>query len=161
MGSKLRYIERAAFYKCSSLSSVNLNVELAYIGENAFTGCTALSSINIPDSVYIAEKAFLNTGLKTLVIPDGVTEVKRWAFSRCADLTTITIGKNIKELPEFWKSTNLSQIHCRCITPPKFSFMYSFSDQVYSTATVYVPKGTLQTYKTAEIWKQFQKIVEE
>jgi len=64
----------SAFYRCSGLSTINLNTNLLYIGENAFTYCTSLAQLRIPDSV---------------------TRIGAKAFSHCDSLVSVVIGKNL------------------------------------------------------------------
>ena len=42
-------IGRAAFYHCTSLTSITIPNSVTSIGEYAFFGCTSLTSINIPE----------------------------------------------------------------------------------------------------------------
>lgn len=41
-----------------------------------------------------------NCGIKAVVIPDSVTEVGTSAFAECPTMTSMTIGKGLKEIPE-------------------------------------------------------------
>ncbi len=63
----------AAFYSCSSLTSVVIPNGVTTIGETAFQDCTSLTSIDIPDSVTTIEIA---------------------AFLSCISLTSITVDAN-------------------------------------------------------------------
>ena len=64
------------------------------IGGAAFWECTSLTSITIPDSVTsIGNYGFYKCeGLKSITIPDGVTIIGDFAFSSCDSLTTIEVG---------------------------------------------------------------------
>ena len=69
-GKPVTSIGKEAF-KNSYFTSVILPETLIHIDEAAFQVCFYLTSITIPPSVtVIGEKAFDNTGLRKLVLPD-------------------------------------------------------------------------------------------
>ena len=63
----------------------------------------------------------------------------------------------------FWYCPGLISIHCKSKTPPSLDNLSSspFDDNTYSSATLYVPQGSVEVYKSAKGWKKFQNIVEE
>ena len=64
------------------------------IGPAAFYGCTSLTSITIPGSVTsFADAAFEGcTSLTSIMIPEGVTSIGWGAFRYCSSLTTIGVA---------------------------------------------------------------------
>ena len=94
----------------------------------------------IPESVTaIAQYAFEgHSNLKTIAIPAGVTAIGSAAFSGCSGLTTVTSA----------------------ITAPFGIDDNTFDNEVYQTATLYVPEGTLAKYRAADGWKNFLNIEE-
>lgn len=57
-----------------SLENVTLPAHVTTIPKSCFYGCTSLKDVTIPSSVTtIEENAFRNTGITSLVIPEGVT----------------------------------------------------------------------------------------
>ncbi len=80
-----------AFYKCTSLVSIEIPDSVTSIGHSAFSGCTSLVSIEIPDSVTsIGYEAFYNcTSLESIEIPSSVTSIGYEAFYNCTSLTDV------------------------------------------------------------------------
>ena len=157
------FIGEYAFRQCS-LVSITLPESLALIGTAAFSGCSSLTTIEIPEGVTsIEDGAFLGcSSLTSITIPEGVTEIGYSAFLGCSSLASITIPENVTtiEWDAFWFCSNLQEIHSQAITPPTCrSDCFGGVDK--SACTLYVPKGALEAYKSADEWKDFVNIVEE
>jgi hypothetical protein len=114
----LQTIGNTVFGNCSSLKDVIIPTSLSSIGLNVFKGCTALQTVNIPNSFRtipngtfngctsltsieltnyiwrINTGAFLGSGLTSIVIPQGTTEISYYAFLDCANLTSVTINNS-------------------------------------------------------------------
>ena len=65
-----------------------------------FADCSSLKSITIPDSVTnIEERAFSRcTSLTRVTIGNSVTNIGRYAFFGCTGLTSVTIGNNVTSI---------------------------------------------------------------
>ena len=50
---------------------------------------------------------------------------------------------------------NLTEFHSQAPNPPFCSVFGPFSDDEYSTCTLYVPNGSLRAYQNADGWKNF------
>ena len=70
------------------------------ICDDAFYDCTGLTSVVIPDGVTeIGEEAFRGcTGLTSVVIPEGVTKIEWETFLGCTGLTSLVIPEGVKEI---------------------------------------------------------------
>jgi len=106
-------IKSAAFYKCKSLKSVKVHSGFTAVDYETFFGCH-LDAIYIPDlSVWCkndkyrgfygkADNLYLNGELVTdLIIPDGITEVKDYAFSGFTGFTSVTIPDGVTSIGSF------------------------------------------------------------
>lgn len=129
-----------AFYNGHELYSVKLPPTVSSIGNYAFYDCYYLSQVNIPEGVqyinYCTFGACLT--LQEIIIPSSVTWIAQNAFNSCNNLTNVT---------------------CRAITPPMCVDSSSFPSQAYANATLNVPSFALSAYQTADVWKNFSRIV--
>jgi hypothetical protein len=74
-------IEHSAFYNQSTLTSVTLGKGVVEIGYDAFSACYGLKSIEFPPSLRkINFCAFGQVALKSLILPEGLTEIEVRAF---------------------------------------------------------------------------------
>ena len=91
-------IYMGAFYNCENLASVTFgeNSQLAFIDICAFGPCISLTSIELPNSLTIIEESAFRgcTGLTSIAIPDSVTTLVQHAFDGCSGLTSVTFGEN-------------------------------------------------------------------
>ncbi len=88
-----------AFSKCKRLERISFDENLEIISEGAFRGCTALTDISLPHSLYeIGAGAFEKSGLESFVFPPSVMEVPSRCFMDSRNLTSVTLGENIKRL---------------------------------------------------------------
>ena len=103
-------LEKGVFEDNTKLTYVSLPDSLKEIPERAFSDCTGLVRVKLPSSLEkIGASAFegcsnLETsgasGEKQFVLPDTLTEVGEDAFKDCGDLTSVTIGTGLKDIPD-------------------------------------------------------------
>ena len=180
----VKEIEYSTFGNCSSLTSINIPEGVTSIGGYSFEGCTSLTSIVIPESVKeIGNGAFQGcSSLTSVNIPKGVTNIYSFTFSGCTGLASITIPENVKfidsyafgyctgltlvTIPEsveyiggyaFRDCDNLKDIYCYADNIP--IGRYAFDDCPIASATLHVPAGSIEKYKTTSPWSGFGNIV--
>ena len=104
-------IGRRTFSGCNSLTSIVIPDSLTSIDEDAFDGCSNLRNVYITDitawchlkitmsQINESWNLYLNGELVTsLEIPDGVTLIRRCAFSGCSSLTRIVIPDSVTSM---------------------------------------------------------------
>ncbi len=150
-----------AFTGCSGLTSVTIPNSVTSIGVYAFSSCSGLTSVTIPNSVTsIGQNVFAGcSGLTSVTIPNSVTSIWDFAFSGCSALTFVTIPNSVTSIRQnaFWGCSILTSVISLIESP------FAINENVfpdYSSATLYVPKGTKDKYKATSGWNQFQKIEE-
>lgn len=140
--SSVTEIGHHAFFYCENLRDVDLPNSVTRIEERAFCGCDSLETVKIPNSVkYIGNSAFLhNKKIKTVTIGSGVTAIDGWAFKGLDAVTSIT--SNIVDVSR----VKLGEV--------------VFDEIDKNSCTLYVPRGTIASYKKAPQWSDFKNIVE-
>ena len=144
-----RVIDNYAFYKCTSLESINISESVISIGHHAFYKCTSLTSIVIPDGVTsIDGSAFLEcTSLTSINIPNSVTSIKYSTFLKCTSLESINIPNSVTSIgyKAFNGCTNLANI---IINNPNCT-IYDNSSTIPSTTVIHgYANSTAQEYAT-------------
>ncbi len=93
-------LSKYAFYKNSTVTSIEIPNTLTWINDYAFAACSSLTSIEIPDSViWIGDYAFAGCNLLTSIeVPDSVTWIGDYAFAACSSLTSIEIPNSVKTI---------------------------------------------------------------
>ena len=116
----------------------------------------------IPKTVTaIAPYAFEgHSNLKTIIIPNGVTRIAGSAFLGCSSLSNVTIGSGVTAVGNmaFADCTSLTDVYCYAENVPSTG-IDAFSGSPISSATLYVPAISLESYETTLPWSGFGNIV--
>lgn len=148
-----------AFDNCSSLTDIELPSKITSISDGLFFGCTSLTNVEIPSSVTsISRDAFSGcSSLKTVTIPNSVTGIGNNAFAYCSALTELRIPESVVTIGNWaFTGVNFSSFYCEWEAP------ISCDESVFSdyNATLYVPKGCSDTYKSVVPWSNFKNVAE-
>ena len=93
-----------------------------------------------------------------LHVPEGVTVIANQAAREATSITEVELPSTLVEIrPSAFSSiTGITKVTCLATTPPD-SGSY-FTDAAYQNATLYVPMRSLELYKNAVGWSNFQHI---
>ena len=147
---------------CTNLKNITIPNSVTKIEGDAFSSCTNLENIIIPNSVTtIGELAFKGcTSLTNVEFPDMLTTIEDNAFEKCTGLTSIEIPDKVTSIGKkaFYNCKNINTIVSHILEP--FPININVFDELYKSATLYVPIGTKAKYKDAYGWNRFLLIEE-
>ena len=129
------------------------------IGASAFNNCQIVK-IQFPESVKsIGNYAFASCRYLTeVILPEGLDSIASSAFSSCERLETIEFPSTMKSFGEWIVAgcNNLQNVVSN-IEEPKEIRESVFGDNynLYSRATLWVPKGKIDSYKRTSGWNNF------
>ena len=165
------------FEDCKNLTNISISDDVYSIGSRAFHGTKWYD--NQPDGlVYIGNMLYSYKGdmpsNTDVTIKDGTIGIACSAFISCKNLVSVKIPNSIINIGGFNKypnigfdgafkwCTGLKSIISEIQNPPVFEYSTfdSIDDTIYSNATLYVPTGTIDVYKSTEGWNNFTNIVD-
>lgn len=166
---RVRSLGGMSFASCRELLTVNLPTGLRTIGEYAFDGDINLKHINWYDSEEFEdspEKTASEAGSRTMAARTAsadltyhLTNIGNEAFSRTglthfyipqiAEKGGLTIGDCC------FDNTAIARIDVDATVLPSLS-EYSFSEETYRTALIFVPVEALDAYKADSAWGKFK-----
>ena len=131
------------------IKEVSLHKETIYIEEKAFKNCVSLEKINIPPKVqYLTSKMFYGCVSLREIIVENPIPLSYYPKAMCC-LSDAELHDNDKLL-YFWvriRNFFISKPDC-------------FDGVDRKKCIIRVPKGSLNLYKEAREWKEFENIVE-
>lgn len=88
----------SAFRSCVALTSVALPSSAVSVGDSAFQGCSRLASASFPGATRLGHNAFAASGLASVTIPAGLTNLAQGAFADCTNLAAVTYAGSPVEI---------------------------------------------------------------
>ena len=159
-----------------SIRSITIPPSLKHVGSWTFDegslinkGCPNLSAVYIEDlkawleldfpyhycaPLYYAHNLYLNgERLEVITIPEGVISLKRNAFAGWNG-SEVIFPESLTEISSgaFNSCENLAAITCHAMNPPICNSAFFDVDK---SIPVYIPKESIDTYRTAEGWREF------
>ena len=107
--NKYYYYENDVYYYKNCYTSNDV------IGKCAFKGCSGLTSLTLPDGITeIGSSAFFGcSGLTSLTLPAGITTIGGSAFEGCSGLTSLTLPAGITSIGDdaFYGCSGLTSLN--------------------------------------------------
>lgn len=145
-------------------SEYTLPSTVTTVGDYAFRNCR-IETFRFADGLTsIGKYAFYNSSVKEVSLPSTVKQIPTGLFQKCADLTTVHLGKNTEMLGDYvFDDCPITNLYISAPTPPYCSnnTFASSGNNIFSTCRVHVPKNRRIYYRGDVIWAQFKRIVEE
>lgn len=150
-----------AFRHCEKLFSVSLPESLTSWSSGVFQQCHSLTSIHLPSKLkYIANNAYWNSlGLVNISIPESIERIEYSAFQDCVELKSVSLPSKLTIIGKdaFRDCNKLESVVSKNPVPP------TISDLTFTKlkgVVLYVPKGCVEAYRSADHWRYFEHIVE-
>ena len=121
-------------------------------------GCTSLKEVSLPESLTKIERNVFEVceKLESIVLPPHITDIPMGLFFSCTALKSVTIPAELNTIGylAFTQCTSLTEITCLATTPPTANptaFLALLTNQI----NLYVPDESVDLYKAAPVWKNF------
>ena len=132
------------------------------VGFGAFEGCSDMVTMDIPSSVTLIEGYVFHLckNLTTVFYnAKNCSEETYGVYYDCDKAITFVIGEDVEKIGPFVlcaASGGVQKIVMHSSTPPEIS-SYTFPKDL---GVLYVPKGSADNYRWAEVWSEFSDIRE-
>ncbi|MDD3320526.1 MAG: leucine-rich repeat domain-containing protein [Paludibacter sp.] len=170
-------IEDYAFSGCTGLiGDFPISSGLSGMGQYVFENCSNISGFQISsdnttytfvDGLLIEYQLFVKRYIESktgnCVIPADILVIDNSAFSNCKNLSSVTIPASVITIGQraFYNCIGLTNINVASTEPIDMSFTATAFEEInFKNCTLNVPSGTIDAYRSAEVWKVFYSIVE-
>ncbi len=101
--SQLTSLGGAAFYKCTSLKSIELPNSVTSVGSSAFEGCSSLKSIHFSDAMLTIDDytCYGCTSLESLHLPTNLKTIGYSSFYDTENLRKVDIPSSVNRINEY------------------------------------------------------------
>ena len=127
--------------KDTSITSCEINSKTKIILSNAFNGCENIETLIIGDGITSLDNLPITSALKSLAIPNGVTEIKENRFKDCINLSSITIPASVTSIGKdaFSNCDNLANVYISDLTAwCNIEFANEFANPLDNVANLYL-----------------------
>lgn len=152
----------------TKLTSLEIPNTVTQIGASAFSG-SELTQIQLPsDITAIGRYLLCGTKITDITIPDSVRTIDGYAFYGCSSLTSMVMPEALNQIHDYALSgcSKLKDIYCPATVPPAVVTSIGssakesseFNSFTASSATLHVLPECVDTYKSANVWKDFNVV---
>lgn len=171
----VKTIEYKAFNDCHELREVELGNDITLIQPKAFENCTKLNNVKIGTRTTLKENIFGSClSLTNIELSEGISKIPDYMFRKCENLESITLPSTITAIgmKVFSGCKKLKEIYIKSEVPPIAPKEYIVSGGINKNLTdnwllfnnidndikIYIPTGSLDRYKEAKGWNEFQDL---
>ena len=164
----IQSIGNYAYAYCSSLTSIALPNSVTTMGDEVFCMCTSLASASLSENLTKISMGTFDgcTALSSIIVPEGVKTIEARAFYQCKSLVSIELPSTVTfidgvafSLPISFE-TALKTFTCHAILPPSLgNNVFEYLEPGANLIRLYVPGASLEAYKAADQWKEFEIIL--
>ncbi len=154
------------------LGSMFASMAKVYVGRNIiaaegkgpfqFTGKVEEITYGPKVTALTIKECWRNTSVKKVDMKaSAVTIIPENAFSESEALQTVILPASLKSVDNnaFWNASSLAQIYANPVVPPTCgSNVFNYVDK--KACSLFVPRGSLEDYQNAPVWKEFFNIEE-
>lgn len=161
----------SAFSGCTKLSGIKIPNSVTSIGYGAFSECESLKTMSIEDGeemlkyrdnfLSTVDSLHLGRNLYPRLALVGGANIYSNYYRGESNLSVLSIGETVVALDDnmFYECNKLTKIISYAVEPPSL-YSLTFPIDIYKKARLYVPVGSVEKYKNADIWKKFLSIEE-
>lgn len=154
-----------------TITSVSLPNGLTHVGSHTFEWCYSVKDIDFPTTLTsIGYYSFRSTGLKSITIPNSVTEIGSGAFLESSYLQSVVLPNNIQNLESyvFGYCHQLKSITIPASVTTIGADALNYCEDIYlesstpatitnstfkSNVVLHVPCNSVNAYQNAPIWQ--------
>ena len=166
-GYRVTEIYLGAFFWRSGITEVFFPEGLEHLG-HCFYQNGSLRRFNLPSTLTSYEASFVSCeSIEEIIVPDCATEIMvKWISS--SNVKSVKLPSTITKIGSeaFIFVPSLSGLFLNSVTPPEthekafYSEFYSRYYESYQNITVFVPAGSVETYRATVPWNNFTEIRE-
>ena len=128
-----------------------------YLGKDKISD---INNVILPDTYNV--KLYLNNELTSGGVLEGVKSIRLYAYYNQSKLVSITLPKTLETMGSlaFLGCTSLKIVTCKAKNPP---IIQTYANNYFgeNIEAIYIPKGTIDAYSTANKWSEYaDKFVE-